>query len=337
MLLRFAAEVYQMQLDRGHHFLHEHPAGADSWQTPWVQRLRRDPRVGEVLAHQCAFGQTSTSPDGRALPVFKATRFMSSAPALLAELDRKCSRSHEHQPLLGGHRTTNAAVHPPALCMAILRGIDKQRLREGRGLPQPALRMLRLGVGLYNLADRAYSEPTTVDAAIVQEHVKDEEEELQEYVAYTAEHSLVRDEITGEQLPAHLVHEAREEECACMEDWGVWEEVPVSECWRRTGRRPIGTRWVDVNKGDSRRPEVRSRLVAQEVNTYKEDAFFAATPPLEALRLLLSHVATGRKGRFGGRKLMVLDAKKAHLHADAEGGVRRAPPGASASWIFAAG
>ena len=80
-----------------------------------------------------------------------------------------------------------------------------------------------------------------------------QEEELQEYVAYTAEHSLVRDEIAGEQLPAHLVHEAREEECALMEDWRVWEEAPVSECWRRTGRRPIGTPWVDVNKGDSRR------------------------------------------------------------------------------------
>ena len=83
-------------------------------------------------------------------------------------------------------------------------------------------------------------------------------------------------------------------------------------------RRPIGTRWVDVNKGDSEKPDARCRLVAQEVNTYKDDAFYAATPPLEALRLLLSHVATGRKGKVGGRKVMVLDAKKAHLHAFAE-------------------
>jgi len=59
-------------------------------------------------------------------------------------------------------------------------------------------------------------------------------------------------------------------------------------------------------------------LVVQEVNTYKEDAFFASTPPLEALRLLVSHVATGRRGRRGGRKIMVLDAKKAHPPAFAE-------------------
>ena len=77
---------------------------------------------------------------------------------------------------------------------------------------------------------------------------------------------------------------------------------------------PIGTQWVDVNKGVVRNPEVRCGLVAQEVNTYKEDAFFAATPPLEALRLVLSHVATGTDSR----NIMILDAKKAHLHAYAE-------------------
>ena len=73
-----------------------------------------------------------------------------------------------------------------------------------------------------------------------------------------------------------------------------------------------------MNKGDKHSPSVRGRLVAQEVNTYREDAFVAATPPLEALRLLLSHAATNRDDSEGGRKFMVLDAKKAHLHAFAE-------------------
>eukprot|EP00974_Lingulodinium_polyedra_P017075 1657911-Lingulodinium_polyedra.AAC.1 len=75
-----------------------------------------------------------------------------------------------------------------------------------------------------------------------------------------------------------------------MEDWGVWEETPVAECWRRTGRRPLGTRWVDVNKGDKVHPVVRCGPVAQEVATHREDACFAATPLLEAFGLLVSHV-----------------------------------------------
>ena len=44
----------------------------------------------------------------------------------------------------------------------------------------------------------------------------------------------------------------------------------------RTGRRPIGTRWVDVNAGDAHSPEIRCWFVAQGVNTFKEDVFFAA-------------------------------------------------------------
>ena len=153
-----------------------------------------------------------------------------------------------------------------------------------------------------------------IDESIVQEHVKDEEEEE---MHWKAEAESVHDELTGEELPPELVKCGRAEECAFMESWGVWQEVPVSECWQRTGRKPTGTRWVDVNKGDVENPDVRCRLVAQEVNTYKDDDFFAATPPLEALRLLLSHVATEQKGS-GGRNIMILDAKKAHLHAYAE-------------------
>ena len=134
ILLGFAAEIYQYQLDRGNHFLHEHPLRADSWAVQAIARLRRDPRVGEVTAHQCAFGQTSVSPGGRVLPVRKATRFLSSAPAVLEELNRQCTRDHEHQPLVGG-RAAAAAVYPAGLCRAILRGINRQRLREAKGPP----------------------------------------------------------------------------------------------------------------------------------------------------------------------------------------------------------
>lgn len=191
--------------------------------------------------------------------------------------------------------------------------------REGFGLPNPVLNALRQGRGLYDLSEGAYDQPMVVPSDPAVDRVKDEEEELTVHGGgFEDGPDLHHDELTGEALPTSLVTAAREEECTFMESWGVWEEVPVAVCWQRTGRRPIGTRWVDVNKGDKSHPDVRCRLVVQEVNTYKEDAFFASTPPLEALRLLLSHVATGRRGRHGGRKVMVLDAKKAHPHAFAE-------------------
>ena len=88
-------------------------------------------------------------------------------------------------------------------------------------------------------------------------------------------------------FPPRLVAEAREEEVSMMEDWEVWLEVPVARCNKATGKRPLGGRWVDHNKGDHSHPDIRCRWVAKDIATYKTDAFFAATPLLEALRLIL--------------------------------------------------
>ena len=70
-----------------------------------------------------------------------------------------------------------------------------------------------------------------------------------------------------------------------------------------------------MNKGDSSAPNVRCRYVAKELALTKSDDFFEAMPPLEALRTLISHAATGRRCGKGGQKLLVIDARKAHLHA----------------------
>ena len=43
------------------------------------------------------------------------------------------------------------------------------------------------------------------------------------------------------------------------------------------------------------------------------DDLFAATPPLESKRLLLSRTATGVNGKLT-RKLLFIDSKKAHLN-----------------------
>ena len=103
-----------------------------------------------------------------------------------------------------------------------------------------------------------------------------------------------------------------------MEGWKCWERVSWDEAVRRCGRKPIRTIWVDINKGDEDHPDVRARLVAQDFAMRKDDSFFAATPPLEALRLLLSDLSSRGKQNGEPIKLMLLDAKKAHLHAAAE-------------------
>ena len=63
------------------------------------------------------------------------------------------------------------------------------------------------------------------------------------------------------------MNKARKEELEEFRKHQVYEKVPEEECWNMTGKKPIGTRWVDVNKGYEDNPEYRSRLVAKEINT----------------------------------------------------------------------
>ena len=91
---------------------------------------------------------------------------------------------------------------------------------------------------------------------------------------------------------------------------GVWDEVPISEAYAKTGRKPVGGKWVDKNKGDTAEPNIRSRWVAREIATYKDEEFCAATPPLEALRYMLSTSATGKPGEEERKILMLAEFRR---------------------------
>jgi len=115
------------------------------------------------------------------------------------------------------------------------------------------------------------------------------------------------------------VRVARKEEIGFMQKRGIWKLVPVQESWDKTGKGPVSMRWVDTNKGGIERLEIRSRLVARDFKGGDKDRddLFAETPPLEAKRILLSRAATRRRdGRM--RKLLFIDARKAHLNPKCE-------------------
>ena len=76
----------------------------------------------------------------------------------------------------------------------------------------------------------------------------------------------------------------------------VYRKISREEALRK-GYPIVKVRWIDVNKGDADQPVYRSRLVAKEFNRGDgEDGLFAGTPPLEALKLLISEAATLDKG-----------------------------------------
>ena len=82
-----------------------------------------------------------------------------------------------------------------------------------------------------------------------------------------------------------------------FKDMKVYVKVAMNECWNQTAKPPIMVRWVDTDKNcDPRNPNYRSRLVAMQ---FKEAGdrpdLYSPTPPLEALKALLTLAAAGRK------------------------------------------
>ena len=100
------------------------------------------------------------------------------------------------------------------------------------------------------------------------------------------EEELYYDASSGELMIKELVEAARKVEMETYKKHGVYEKVPIEECWTETGKAPIGVKWVDTNKGDKERPEYRCRLVAKEIKKDKREDLFAATPPVEAKKML---------------------------------------------------
>ena len=93
-----------------------------------------------------------------------------------------------------------------------------------------------------------------------------------------------QDDVSGVELDPKLVKEAREVEMAFFRKMQVYTREPRA-MQRMKGGKVIGARWVDVNKGDPEKPDMRSRLVGQEFNTGKNDELYASTPTIGGVEI----------------------------------------------------
>ena len=134
-------------------------------------------------------------------------------------------------------------------------------------------------------------------------------EEYQEDVYYNR---------TGELLDAKLTMRAENEVMTYMEQLEVGIESTEEECWSKTEKAPVTTKWVRVNKGTSSKALTRARLVARDFKTKGGEPLFAAMPPLEAKKLLFRMAAkeqcVWRRGKGKRRKPTFVDVRMAHLN-----------------------
>ena len=67
----------------------------------------------------------------------------------------------------------------------------------------------------------------------------------------------------------------------------VWRKI-LRRTANSKGWKMIKSRWLDINKGEEANPNYRTSFVGKDINDREIEGLFAATPPLGALRLLLS-------------------------------------------------
>ena len=205
-----------------------------------------------------------------------------------SEVSIDCPGDHYHVQLIGG-RAKSAEKYTAELLAALIRGMRAQ-LRSDK-----VLGALDAGVTV--------EEPDLLETEGPDDGVGE-----------------TFDRTTGAVLDPKLVKNGRADEMGYMKQLKVFERRTVAECHERTGRGPIPTGWVDINKGDAVRPEVRCRLVVQETNRRatiaKDDmvATLAATPPLESLRMLIRMTMTD-EGGAEPRHITLIEISRAHLHS----------------------
>ena len=122
------------------------------------------------------------------------------------------------------------------------------------------------------------------------------------------------DDFSGDSLDPALVEAARELEVEYLKKMKVYDVVNRDEITKSGKGKLIKGRWLDVNKGDSSNPNYRSRLVAKEFNTGVCPELYAATPPSECLRIMISKAANGCKK---GVSMMYADVSRAYFYAKA--------------------
>ena len=347
--LAFCCVLYKMQVAEGRHVLHEHPWTAGSWDEKTIQHIRQIPGVRLVRGDMCMHGMVThvDKKGGPTGPVKKAAGFLTSGWCIAEEVGKICDGTHEHVPLLGG-RARDAAIYPSGLCKAVCRGVKRQKMEAQKNLATTIeLNKDNNKKVLYSLAAKIIPPTHRIGINSLNEstnrmehwidgvHERDGGQDVRGYrpqdgrgilqkeldALHVAEGvNVAWDDVTNAYLEPDRVLAARKVEMAYFESMGVYERVPAEDI-QKTGGKLIKTRWIDVNKGDSSNPNYRSRLVGKEFRTTKDDAPYAATPPLEALRYIISSAATIQNGSNGEsldrNMLMINDVSRAYFNAAA--------------------
>ena len=333
--VKFCLELYKIQLKEGRHFVHKHPNCATSWLMPEVMALANMTGVMTTTGDTCAYGLKAQDEHGEA-KAQKRLRFLTSSPEVCKRISRQCTNrtesgrasvlpltrlqpklqggvsecvtgQHQHANLMSG-RAKQCQIYSREFCREVCEGIAAQKRLDSLGLRSEPILSFE-GIRAFAQSKELHDDemPPLIlgeDDELDQPKVPEEDEEDNDTIA--------RDDVSGAPLKPELVIKARQEEMEYFRKMGVYCKVSIEECRSKTGKGPIGVRWIDINKGDEHHPNYRSRLVAKEFKTDINPELYAATPPSECLRLMISILASQE-----GAEMMYADVSRAYFYAKA--------------------
>ena len=303
--VKFCLELCLEQHQHGRAFLLEHPAGASTWATQMIAKMKEMPGIEMVTFDFCMLGMKVVAKDGEEKAARKRTTVLTNSPSIQLLLkEAKCRREHGHTHLLNG--TAKACeIYPDKFCRLVCEGVkrdlDNLKWRDEQAaifdITQPLGKLLKLQEQAEMLLQLEQVCPPEEDPF----------SQLYEGMDFV-------DDVTGEPLDKDEAVKARKLEMMFFKEKGVYTKVR-----RQPWMKIITTRWLDVNKGDSINWNYRARLVAREIKRDKREDLFAATPPLESLRMITSICAGNQHSRHPADNFIMMtnDVKRAYFHAAA--------------------
>ena len=258
-----AGKMYKKQYDAGRYFLHEHPEPSSAWDTAELKALGELPGVFRVRSTMCSWKMVLKGQEHEGY-VRKPTVWLTTS------LNQETTPCMHRDVRLIGSVAKQAQVYPDRLVRAVLQGLREQLLADKS----------------LSSCESLHAGPTPHEELWSEEQFAEQEEEFIDAAA-------------GVLLNPEKVRKARVEELKWVKDEKIYDRVPRSECLAATGKEPISTKWVDINKGDDQRPLYRSRRVAREIKRRKQPGeqlseveLLAATPSVEIFYLLCSMLMT---------------------------------------------
>ena len=285
--LQLAMEMCEEQRREGRFFLFEHPNGASSRQAQAARRIIETEGVHRVSFDFCTLGMNKNR-----------TAVITNSSAV-AELLRgaQCNGSCEDWQLKTGHRTRGAQLYPDEFCKIICEGVKRE------------MDTVEWRNRMYEKQDVTQTIEKLMNIQAKMEEMNPPEEDPMAHL-YTDMDFV--DDVSGQMLDKSMATKARRLEIEYFKQMGVYTKVK-REKWMKV----ISTRWLDINKGDLEHPDYRARLVGREIKRDKRDDLFAATPPLESLRMVMSICASHQHGlaRADRYRIMAHDVKRAYFYA----------------------